>query len=155
MANCDAVGQLYLDSFGSGRVGIVAATQINTTGNAVITIPLLGGGLTNGGATANSGGIILRRITACNPSGDVSSANIAISIQSTGNVGTGNVVVANVVLTNLSAAGKYQDLTIAGALGANTVVSGANTSVLYVNVNTASGNNNTIDIRVYGDVVSF
>ena len=155
MANADSVGQFYLDSFGNGRVGIVAATQINTTGNAVITIPLLSGGLTNGGAVANSGGIILRRITACNPSGDVSSANIAISIQSTGNVGTGNVVVANVVLSNLTGAGKWQDLTIAGALGANTVVSGANTSVLYVNVNTASGNNNTIDIRVYGDVVSF
>ena len=155
MANPNSVGEFYLDSFGNGRVGIIAGTQVNTTGNAVITIPLLSGGLTNGGAVANSGGIILRRITACNPSGDISSANIAISIQSTGNVGTGNVVVANVVLTNLTGVGKWQDLTIAGALGANTVVSGANTSVLYVNVNTASGNSNTVDIRVYGDVMSF
>jgi hypothetical protein len=155
MASSNSVGEFYLDSFGNGRVGIVSATQINTTGNAVITIPLLSGGLTNGGAVGNSGGVIIRRITACNPSGDVSSANIAISIQSTGNVATANAVVANVVLTNLTAAGKWQDLTVAGGFGANTVVSGANTSALYVNVNTASGNNNTVDIRVYGDVITF
>lgn len=155
MANADSVGQLYLDSFGSGRIGVIQATQLNTTGNAVITIPLLSGGLTNGGAVSNSGGVIIRRITVQNPSGDVSSANIAISVQSTGNVAAANAVVANVVLTNLSAAGKWQDLTIAGGFGANTVVSGNTTSCLYVNVNTASGNNNTVDIRVYGDVVSF
>ena len=155
MANADSVGQFTLDSFGNGRVGIVAATQINTTGNAVITIPLLSGGLTNSGATLGSGGVIIRRITVQNPSGDVSTANIAISVQSTGNVAAANAVVANVVLTNLSAAGKWQDLTVAGAFGANTTVSGNTTSCLYVNVNTASGNNNTVDIRVYGDVVSF
>lgn len=155
MANADSVGQFTLDSFGNGRVGIVVATQLNTAGNAVITIPLLSGGLTNGGATANSGGVIIRRITVNNPSGDVSSANVAISVQSTGNVAAANAVVANVVLSNLSAAGTYQDLTVAGKYGANTVVSGATTSVLYVNVNTASGNSNTVNICVYGDVVSF
>ena len=154
MANPNSVGELYLDSFGSGLVGIVS-TQLNTAGNAVVTIPLLGGGLTNGGAAGNSGGVIIRRVTVCNPSGDISTANVAISVQSTGNVAAANAVVANVVLSDVSAAGRYQDLTVAGAYGANTAVSGATTSVLYVNVNTASGNNNTVQIRVYGDVVTF
>ena len=155
MANPDAVAQLTLDSFGYGRVALIRATQLNTTGNAVISIPLLGGGLTNGGAVANSGGVIVRRITIQNPSGSVSSANIAISVQSNGNIATANAVVANVVLTNISTTGTYQDLTVAGGFGANTVVSGNTTSALYVNVNTASGNNNTVDIAVYGQVVSF
>ena len=155
MANPDSVGQNTQDSFSNYRLGVIRATQLNTTGNAVITIPLLAGGLTNSGATASSGGVIVRRITVQNPSGDVSSANVAISVQSTGNVAAANAVVANVVLTNLNAAGRYQDLTVAGGYAANTTVSGNTTSCLYVNVNTASGNANTVDIVVWGDVVNF
>ena len=64
-----------------------------------------------------------------------------------------NVVVANVVLSSVSAGGKYQDLTV--AYPANTEISGNQTQALYVNVNTASGNSNTVDIVVYGQVVSF
>jgi hypothetical protein len=155
MANPDSVSQNTQDSFSNYRLGVIRATQLNTTGNAVITIPLLNGGLTNSGSTASSGGVIVRRITVQNPSGDVSSANVAISVQSTGNVATANAVVANVVLTNLNAAGRYQDLTVASGYGANTTVSGNTTSCLYVNVNTASGNANTVDIVVWGDVVNF
>jgi len=155
MSNADAVAQLTLDSFGYGRVALIRATPLNTTGNAVITIPFLGGGLTNGGGVANSGGVIVRRITIQNPSGSVSSANIAISVQSNGNIASANAVVANVVLSTITATGMYQDLTVAGAYGANTAVSGSTTSALYVNVNTASGNNNTVDIAVFGQVVSF
>jgi hypothetical protein len=155
MSSADAVAQLTLDSFGYGRVALIRATPLNTTGNAVITIPFLGGGLTNGGGVANSGGVIVRRITIQNPSGSVSSANIAISVQSNGNIASANAVVANVVLSTITATGMYQDLTVAGAYGANTAVSGSTTSALYVNVNTASGNNNTVDIAVFGEVVSF
>ena len=148
MSSADAVAQLTLDSFGYGRVALIRATQLNTTGNAVIAIPLLSGGLTNGG-------VIVRRITIQNPSGSVSSANIAISVQSNGNIAAANAVVANVVLSTITSAGMYQDLTVAGVYGANTVVSGNTTSALFVNVNTASGNNNTVDIAVFGEVVSF
>jgi hypothetical protein len=155
MSSADAVAQLTLDSFGYGRVALIRATPLNTTGNAVIAIPFLGGGLTAGGAVANSGGVIVRRITIQNPSGSVSSANIAISVQSNGNIAAANAVVANVVLSTITSAGMYQDLTIAGAYGANTAVSGNTTQTLYVNVNTASGNNNTVDIAVFGEVVSF
>ena len=155
MSSADAVAQLTLDSFGYGRVALIRATPLNTTGNAVIAIPFLGGGLTAGGAVANSGGVIVRRITIQNPSGSVSSANIAISVQSNGNIAAANAVVANVVLSTITSAGMYQDLTVAGAYGANTAVSGNTTQALYLNVNTASGNNNTVDIAVFGEVVSF
>jgi hypothetical protein len=151
MANADAVGQLYLDSFGYGRVGIVVATPLNTAGNAVVTIPLLSGGLTNANATVGSGSFIPRRITVLNPSGSIASANVSITTSNDGNIS--NAVVANVVLSSVSAAGKFQDLTV--AYTANTAITGYQTSALYVNVNTASGNANTVTIAVYGDVVSF
>ena len=150
MANPDSVGQFYLDSFSNGRLGVVRATSLNTGGNAVITIPILSGGLTNGGAVANSGGVIIRRVTIQNATGNVSAANVSIS--ATNN--NANIVVANVVLTAVTATGTYQDLNVASPYTAN-VVSGSVTQALYVNINTPSGNANTVDICVYGDVVSF
>ena len=153
MANPNKVGNLYLDGFGYGLIGKLTAQSLATTGTAQIKIPLVSGGLTNGGATGNSGGVIIRQVTVQNPSGNVALAAIGISSLSTGNMGAANVVVANVTLSAVSASGKYQDLAI--AYTANTVVSGASTQALFVNVNTASGNSNTVDICVFGQVVSF
>ena len=85
MANSDSVSQFYLDSFGNGRIGVVQATTLNTAGNAVVTIPLLSGGLTNAGAAAGSGSVIVRRVTVNNPSGSVASANISITTSNDGN----------------------------------------------------------------------
>ena len=150
MANPDSVSQYYLDNFSNGRLGVVRAASLNTGGNAVITIPILSGGLTNGGAVANSGGVIIRRVTIQNATGNVSAANVSIS--ATNN--NANIVVANVVLTAVTATGTYQDLNVASPYTAN-VVSGSVTQALYVNINTPSGNANTVDICVYGDVVSF
>jgi len=150
MSNTDSVGQLTLDSFGNGKLTNIKSTQLNTAGNAVISMPILRGGLTNGGAVANSGGVIIRRITVQNPTGTVASAYVSISATNDG----GNVIVANVALSTVSSTGKYQDLTIASPYTAN-VVSGSVTQALYVNVNVASGNANTVEIAVYGDVVSF
>ena len=150
MANSDSVGQLYFDSFGRGRIAYIRATSLNTAGNAVITLPILSGGLTNGGAVANSGGVIIRQVTVSNPTGSVASANVSIGTTNDG----ANLVVANVTLSTVSATGKYQDLTVASPY-TSTVVSGNVTQCLYVNVNTASGNANTVDICVYGEVVSF
>ena len=75
MANPDSLSQYTLDSIGNGRIAIATATQINTSGNAAIAIPLLSGGLTKGAATANSGSVIVRRISVVNPFGSVASAN--------------------------------------------------------------------------------
>ena len=154
MSNADSVAQLTLDSFGNGRIGIAKTVSLATTGNAVVTIPILSGGLTNSGAVAGSGAVIVRRVTVQNPTGNVAAANVAISISSTGNVATANAVVGNVTLSNLTGAGTYQDLTVAGGFAANTVVNGNSTQCLYVNINTGSSNG-TVDIAVYGDVVSF
>jgi len=153
MANPDAVSQLYLDSFGNVKVASATSVNLAATGNAVVTLPLVRGGLTNGGAVSNSGGVIIRKITVTSPAGDVSTANLAISLGSSGNAG--NLITANTVLTTLSAAGRYQDIAISGAYGANTYVSGSTTSALFVTVNTASGNSNVVNISVFGDVVSF
>ena len=150
MATSDAVGNLYFDSFGNARLATVTATQLNTSGNAVVAIPLLGGGLTAGLGTANSGGIIIRRVTVMNPTGTVALANVSITTSNDGNIS--NAVVGNVVFASVSGTVKFQDLTI---VGGNVAVSGFTTQALYVNVNTASGNENAVDIRVYGDVISF
>ena len=151
MANPESVAQFYLDSFGNGRIGYVQSTALNTTGNAVITIPLLTGGLTNAGALAGSGSVIPRRITVMGSNGNIALANVSITTSNDGNLS--NVVVGNTVLTAVSTAGKYQDLTI--TYTANTAITGFTTQALYVNVVTASGNTNTASIAVYGDVVTF
>ena len=151
MANPDSVSQYYLDSFGNGRIGYVQSTALNTTGNAVITIPLLNGGLTNAGALAGSGSVIPRRVTVMGSNGNIALANVSITTSNDGNLS--NVVVGNTVLTAVSTAGKYQDLTI--TYTANTAITGFTTQALYVNVVTASGNTNTASIAVYGDVVTF
>lgn len=150
MANADSVGQNTQDSFSNYRIGIVRATALNTSGNAVITIPILSGGLTNSGNTATSGGVIVRRITVQNPSGSVASANVSIGLTNDG----ANLVTANTVISSVSAAGKFQDISVA-ATYQTTEITGNVTQCLYVNVNTASGNANTVDIVVWGDVVSF
>lgn len=150
MANADSVGQFNLDSFSNGRIAVVKATTLNTAGNAVVTIPILSGGLTNGGGVANSGGIIVRRVTFQNSSGNVSNANVSISTTSDG----ANLVTANTVLTALSTTGRYVDINAAAPFTSN-VVSGSVTQCLYVNINAIANNGNTVDICVYGDVVSF
>ena len=150
MANSDSVGQNTQDSFSNYRLGIVRATTLNSAANAVVTIPLLSGGLTNSGNAATSGGIIVRRITVQNPSGSIASANVSVGITSDG----ANLITANTVLSSVSAVGKFQDVAVS-ATYQTTAITGDQTQCLYVNVNTASGNANTVDIVVWGDVVSF
>jgi len=148
MANPDSVSQLTGDSFSNYRLGVIRGQSLNTSGNAVITIPLLSGGLTNGGGITNSGGVIVRRVTFQNPSGSIASANVSVGSTNNG----ANLVTANTVLSSVSATGTYQDV---ASTATTTAVSGSVTQCLYVNVNTASGNANTVDIVVWGDVVSF
>ena len=152
MSNADSVSQNTAANFGSYAIGAVTGASLGTAGNAVIAIPFLGGGLTVGSSASNSGEVILRKITIQNANSNVTAANIAVTISSTGNVAAANVVVANVVLTNLVNGTNFQDLTL--AFTANTAVNGFSTQALFVNVNTAVANG-TVDIRVYGDVVSF
>lgn len=146
MANADSLSQQTADAVSNYRLASIRATLVNTSGSGAIKLPLLSGGLTNGGAVANSGGVIVRRVTVQNPSGSISSANISVGLYSNG----ANLITSNTVLSSVSAVGTFQDISPTA-----TFVSGANTSCLFVNVNTASGNNNTVDIVVWGDVISF
>lgn len=148
MSNADSVAQLYSDSFSNFKIASIRAQSLNTAGNAVISLPILSGGLTVGGAVANSGGIIVRRVTIQNPSGSVATANISIGSTNNG----ANLITANTVISSVSGVGTFQDITPTATA---TFVSGNTTACLYVNVNTASGNASTVDICVYGDVVSF
>jgi hypothetical protein len=154
MAAYDSVGQYYLDSFGYGRLAVIKATALNTSGNGAvtgITLPILSGGLTNAGANLGSGQVIVRRVTVSGASGSVASANVSISATNDG----ANLITANTVLANITGTTTYQDLTIAQPYLSNTTVSGYTTQALFVNVNTVSGNANTVNIAVYGDVVNF
>ena len=148
MANPDSVSQKYSDSFGNYSIASAQGVSLATTGNAVVALPILIGGLTAGNSVATSGGVIVRRVTIQNPSGNVGTGNITILSSNDGN--TSNAVVAAVTLGSLTATGTFQDVAISGG---NVAVSGYNTQALYVKVGTAVSG--TVDIRVYGDTVNF
>ena len=148
MANPDSVGQNTPDSFGSYAIAQAQGVSLATTGNAVVALPILRGGLTAGNSVATSGAVIVRRVTIQNPSANVGTGNITILSSNDGN--TSNAVVAAVTLSSLTGTGTFQDVAISGG---NVIVSGYNTQALYVKVGTAVAG--TVDIRVYGDTVNF
>ena len=85
MANPDSVGQKYSDSFGNYAIASATGVSLATTGNAVVALPILSGGLTAGNSVATSGAVIVRRVTIQNPNKDVSTGNITILSSSDGN----------------------------------------------------------------------
>jgi len=134
--NSNHVGSLYPDQFGNIVIGSLAVpVGLGSTGNAVATIPTVG---TN---------YIVRRITVANANGSVALANVTIINSSDGAVA--NAVSNAVVLGNITGTTKYQDLNLT-ANTATTVYTGS----LFVCVNTAAAANNTVDISVYGDIVT-
>ena len=151
MANPNAVGSNTADSFGNYAIGRATGVSLATVGNAVVAIPLLQGGLTNTGNLTGSGEVIIRRVTIQNPNASASLANVNITTTNDGN--TSNAVVATVSLANLTAVNRFQDLTVASPYALTTTINGANTSALYVNVTNAASA--LVDIRIYGDTVSF
>ena len=152
MASSDSVAQNTAVNFGNYAIGTVTGVPLNATGNAVVAIPILSGGLTLGGAANSSGQVIVRRITAQNASANVALGNVSILTTNDGN--TSNAIVAASLLSNLTTASNYQDLTIATPYSTTTTLNGFTVQALFVKVNTAVANA-TVDIRVYGDTVSF
>jgi len=151
MANLDAVAQNTPVSFGNFVLASASQVSLGSTGNAVVSLPILIGGLTVGGSTSSSGQVILRRITVQNANANVALGNVSILTTNDGN--TSNAVVAATVLSNLTAVDKFQDLTIASPYAASTTINGYNTQALYLKVNTAVANA-TVDIKIFGDTVS-
>jgi len=152
MSNVDSVGQNTGASFGNFALSSAIGVSLAATGNAVVSLPILSGGLTKGNSVVTSGSVIIRRITIQNPSANVSTGNITIYTSNDGNTSNAVTTSGGTLLTNMTATGTWQDLTIISPYLAN-AVSGYNTQALYVGVvaNVAA----TVDIRVYGDVVSF
>jgi len=148
MANPESVAQNTAANFGNFAIATVTGASLSATGNAVVALPILSGGLTAGNAVVSSGAVIVRRVTIQNPSANVSTGNISILTSNDGNVS--NAVVANVVLSSLTGTGTFQDAAISGG---NVIVSGYNSQALFLKVNTNVAG--TIDIRVYGDTVNF
>jgi hypothetical protein len=135
--NANHVGSFYPDQFGNFAV----ATNPNpiflgATGNAVATL-----------AQNNNTSYIVRRVTVANASGSVALANVTILTSNDGN--TSNAVTNAAALTTVTSSTKFQDLALSTAAG-TTVYSGA----LYVYVGTAAAANNSVEITVYGDVVT-
>lgn len=136
MANSNAVGTRYPDSFGNYVIGTTSfPVGLGSTGNAIATIPTIGTSY------------IVRRITVSGANGSVALANVTIFTSSDGVLA--NAVSNATVLGNVTATTKYQDLNLT-ANTATTIYSGS----LFLCVNTAAAANNTVDISVYGDVVT-
>jgi hypothetical protein len=134
--NANNVGARYPDSFGNFLIGVTSPpVALGNTGNAVATIPTVGTSY------------IVRRITVSQANGTVAAANVTIINSSDGAVA--NAVSNAVVLANVTGTTKYQDLNLT-ANTATTIYSGS----LFVCVNTAAAANNTVDISVYGDIVT-
>ena len=152
MASMDSVAQNYQDNFGNYRAAVAKPVLLSATGNAVVALPLLNGGL------SNNGQFILRRITVANPANvvaggsvpNMSTANITILTSNDGNVSNAVTTSGGQTLANVTGANTYQDLTLVASLGGNTVTQ----STLFVVVNTAVANS-SVTIAVYGDVVNF
>ena len=134
--NSNHVGALYPDQFGNIVLGTTSTpVALGNTGNLIATIPTIG---TN---------YIVRRITVNNANGSVALANVTIFTSGDGNLA--NAVSNATVLSNITGTTKYQDLALT-ANTSTTIYSGT----LYLAVNTAAAANNTVDITVYGDVVT-
>lgn len=149
MANANRVGAASPASFGNYLI----ATGIVNTGSASNTagvLPILSGGLTNGGAVANSGAVIIRRVTFCNPSNSITTANVSILTSSDGN--SSNAVVSNFPLTTLSAQNRWQDGNVATTY-LSTEVTGNQTSALWAVVNATGAVAGNVQVNVYGDVI--
>ena len=145
MSSANNVGSNLPDSFGNYEVGAAVSCPVGATGNAVATIPVLGGGL-----TPNTGAFILRRITVSNANADASVAVVRILKSSDGN--TSNAVTSALTLSNCTTKLGWNDATISAPYAA---ASALNTSVLYVLCSTAANAATTkVNVRVYGDFVS-
>ena len=135
--NANHVGSFYPDQFGNFAVASTGnPIFLGATGNAVATL-----------AMNNNTGYIVRRVTVAGASGSVALANVTILTSNDGN--TSNAVTNAAALTTVTGSTKFQDLALSTA-AASTVYSGS----LYVYVGTAAAANNSVEITVYGDVVT-
>ena len=150
MSNANRTGSRTPDYFSSFRLATAVPVSLASTGNAVVALPILEGGI-------GSGSYIIRRITVSNPANSAggtvpsaATANVTILTSNDGNTSNAVTTAAGQTLGNVTAANTWQDLTLAA--GAATTAYTAN--ALFVKVGVAVANS-TVQISVFGDVVSF
>ena len=145
MANTDSVGQNTQDFFGSYRAAKTSVPlSLATTGNAVVALPIISGGL------GGTGQLILRRITVSKLSNSAggSAPSAALANISIGTTNDGANLVANAqTLTAVTSATAFQDLTLSATANATAVTADA----LFVNIGTSVANAQVF-ITVYGDL---
>lgn len=153
MASPQYVGNDYQDFFGNYRIAFASGQTLASTGNAVVTLPILSGGI---GTPYGNGSYIIRRITITNPSNiaggavpNIATANVVVFTSNDGNTSNAVTTSGGQTLANVTAANTWQDLTLAS--GAATTAYTAST--LFVKVGTAVANS-AVNISVYGDIVS-
>jgi len=153
MANPESVAQNTQDFFGSFRIAFAPGQSIANTGNAVVTLPVLGGGI---GSPYGNGSYIIRRITVTNPSNtaggsvpSMATANVTILTSSDGNTSNAVTTAAGQTIGNVTAANTWQDLTLIAAAATTAYAAPA----LFVKVGVAVANS-AVNITVWGDIVS-
>jgi len=153
MANPDSVSQNTQDFFGSYRIAFAPGQSIASTGNAVVTLPVLNGGI---GSPYGNGSYIIRRITVTNPSNtaggsvpSMATANVTILTSSDGNTSNAVTTAAGQTIGNVTAANTWQDLTLIAAAATTAYAAPA----LFLKVGTAVANS-AVNITVWGDIVN-
>lgn len=130
-------------------LGLVSGVPLGVAANAIVTIPIMQGGVT---ANVAGGNYIVRRVTARNPSATVAAANVNITSPTLG-------MLAYSGMANLSATGKFVDFQIGQTATGNVFSAspasnqGLSDNFLYVNIQAAAAANNTVDIAVYGELL--
>lgn len=150
MSNADSVSQNTQDAFSSYRLSFAPGQSLVATGNAVVALPILSGGI-------GGGSFIIRRITISNPSNiaggavmNMNTANITVLTSNDGNTSNAITTAIGQTLANITAATTWQDL----ALVAGAASSAYTANALFLKVG-ASVANASVNISVFGDVVSF
>ena len=160
MASPDSVSQNTQDSFGSYRISFAAGQSIANTGNAVITLPILSGGI---GPSFGNGSYIVRRITVSNPSNtaggtvpSMTAANVTKLTSNDGNTSNAITTAVGQTLGNISGTATFQDLVlINGNANVTTLCTAGptyNSPALFVKVGVGVANA-AVNITVWGDVV--
>ena len=150
MASDNHVSSRTPKAFGYYKLASASGVSLATNGNAIVAMPILGGGLSDSGATITSGAAIIRRITVSSfASGNLAAANVSIGTSNDG----ANLYANAQTLTNITANSTYADL-ILSATANVTPMSGHVSSTLYVNLVTGAVANSYVDIAVYGDVLN-
>ena len=145
MSSANHIGSRLPTAVGNFEVGAAISCSVGAAGNAVATIPVLGGGL-----TPNTGAFILRRVTISNANADASVATVRILTSNDGN--TSNAVTSLTTLTNNTTKLGFTDATISAPYAA---ASALNVSALFVLVGTpANASTTKVNVRVYGDFVN-